>query len=455
MGDSMSQQNSPSWDLGRFVKTLSYFGAIPFLSSINWFQQWLGSRPDPKVDRSAISYGTSAKTATSFLTDLKLGSILVVGASEVLGQQVVQQLVDQGYRVRSLFAPTEEVPTPSQNQIEPVQADLSNPKAISDVLEGVSAVICANETKYPLDHLINAAADSLSRPGQLVFDFTSPTSDLKEVWGALDDVVMGGVSQSSIRLESDGAVFSGTVSTANSGGFVSVRTRNFEPPLDLAEAEGVELCVKGDGDRYKLLLRSESGWDSLAYSYSFDTIPDTQMLIRVPFAKLIPVFRAKTVKDARPFDSSRVYAFQLMLSKFEYDGALNPHFSPGLFQLQVKFIKTYKTSELPQFVLVSPESASTAEVEARLSQSGLAYTVVQPFSLTDEVGGRSLLFTANGLPKSPNQQNIINREDLAAVCVQSLSHPQARNTAFWVTEAESGCAPRDWDCLFSQLKPNP
>ncbi|MBD1866359.1 CIA30 family protein [Cyanobacteria bacterium FACHB-471] len=450
----MSQQNSSSWDLGRFIKTLSYFGAIPFLSSVDWFQQWLGSRPDPKVDRSAISYGTSAKTATSFLTDPKLGNILVVGAAEALGHQVVQQLVDQGYRVRSLFTPTEEVSTPSQNQIEPVQADLASPEAISDVLKSVSAIICVNGPEYFLPRLIDAAADSLNRPGQLVFDFTNPTSDLKEVWGALDDVVMGGTSQSSIRLDTDGAVFSGTVSTANSGGFVSVRTRNFEPPLDLSQAEGVELCVKGDGDRYKLLLRSESGWDSLAYSYSFDTIPDTQMLIRVPFSALIPVFRAKTVKDAQSFDSSRVYAFQLMLSKFEYDGALNPHFSPGPFQLQVKFIKTYKISELPQFILVSPVGASDAEAESRLRQSEIAYTIVKPSSLTDEAGGRSLLFTSDSLPENLDQQNKISREDVAAVCVQSLSHSQARNTTFLVTEAEDNCASRDWDCLFSQLKPN-
>jgi putative NADH-flavin reductase len=381
-----------------------------------------------------------------------LGIILVVGASGAIGQRIVQQLVDQGYRVRSLFTPIEEVPTPSQKQIEPVQADLTDPEAISDVLEGVSAIICVNGPEYPLSHLIDAAADRLSQPGQLVFDFANPTSDLKEVWGALDDVVMGGVSQSSIRLEADGAVFSGIVSTANSGGFVSVRTRNFEPPLDLSQAEGVELCVKGDGDRYKLLLRSESGWDSLAYSYSFDTIPDTQMLIRVPFTELIPVFRAKTVKDAQPFDASRVYAFQLMLSKFEYDGALNPHFSSGPFQLQVKFIKTYRTSELPQFVLTNPVSSANAETETRLRQSGIAYTIVQQPALTDEMGGRSLLFRSNCFPENSDQQPKISREDMAAVCVQSLSQPQARNTNFLVTEAESNCDPRDWDCLFSQLK---
>jgi hypothetical protein len=441
----MSQQNSPGWDLGRFVKTLSYFGAIPFLSSIDWFQQWLGSRSDPKIDRSAISYGTSTGSASSFLTDPKLGSILVVGASGNLGQQVVQQLIDQGYRVRSLFTPTEEVLTPSQNQIEPVQVDLDDPEAISEILTGVSAIICADEVSRSLTHLINAA-DLLNRPGQLIFDFTNPTSDLKEVWGALDDVVMGGVSQSSIRLNGNGAVFSGTVSTANSGGFVSIRTRNFEPPLDLSQAEGIELCVKGDGNRYKLLLRSESGWDSLAYSYSFDTVPNAQMMLRVPFAALVPVFRAKTVQDAQPFDSSRVYAFQLMLSKFEYDGALNPHFSPGTFQLQVKFIKTFRAADLPQFVLVSPAEAPHAE-EENLRQSGMAYAIVRPATLTDETGGRSLLLT----PDIPGQDSKISREDVASVCVQALSRPQARNVTFFVTEAQGNCAPHDWDCLFSQL----
>jgi uncharacterized protein YbjT (DUF2867 family) len=452
----MSQQNSSSWDLGRFVKTLSYFGAIPFLSSIDWFQQWLGSRSDPKIDRSAISYGTSTGSASNFLTDPKLGSILVVGASGNLGQQVVQQLVDQGYRVRSLFTPTEEIPTPSQNQIEPVQADMGDPKSISEILTGVSAIVCANEmadettdaVNRSLTHLINAA-HTLNRPGQLIFDFTNPTSNLKEVWGALDDVVMGGVSESSIRLEADGAVFFGIVSTANSGGFVSIRTRNFEPPLDLSQAEGIELCVKGDGNRYKLLLRSESGWDSLAYSYSFDTMPNAQMIIRVPFAALIPVFRAKTVQGAQPFDSSRVYAFQLMLSKFEYDGALNPHFSPGTFQLQVKFIRTYRISDLPQFVLVSPVETPHADEES-LRQSGIAYTIVRSARLTDEEGGRSLLFTPNTL----DQNSKISREDVASVCVQALSYPQARNVTFSVTEAQGNCASHDWDCLFSQLEPN-
>jgi hypothetical protein len=175
---------------------------------------------------------------------------------------------------------------------------------------------------------------------KLLFDFAHPSGEIGEIWGALDDVVMGGVSQSGIQLGAAGALFSGTVSTANSGGFASVRTRNFEPAIDLSGFEGIELRVKGDGNRYKFMLRTETRWDGVAHCFSFDTEPDTWMTVQIPFTEFVPVFRAKTVSDAA-IDPSRIHAMQLMLSKFEYDGALNPHFQPGFFQLQVQSIQAY------------------------------------------------------------------------------------------------------------------
>jgi hypothetical protein len=175
----------------------------------------------------------------------------------------------------------------------------------------------------------------------VLFDFSQPTPDLDQLWGALDDVVMGGVSASGIRQAEGAALFSGNVSTANSGGFASVRTRNFDPPLDLAEHTGLRLQLKGDGKRYKFLVRDENTWDSVAYTQSFDTVADEWITVEVPFAQLVPVFRAKTVDTAPPLDSSQIRSFQLMLSKFEYDGALNPHFVPGPFQLRLQSIGTF------------------------------------------------------------------------------------------------------------------
>ncbi|HEY9762078.1 MAG TPA: CIA30 family protein [Trichocoleus sp.] len=175
----------------------------------------------------------------------------------------------------------------------------------------------------------------------LLFDFSQPTPELNQIWGALDDVVMGGVSNSSIYQENGAALFTGNVSTANSGGFASVRTRNFEPPLNLSGHSGLQLHLKGDGKRYKFLVRDESTWDSIAYTHSFDTIADEWITVQIPFTELTPVFRAKTVNNAQPLDITKIRAFQLMLSKFEYDGGLNPHFSPGEFELRVQTISVY------------------------------------------------------------------------------------------------------------------
>lgn len=44
----------------------------------------------------------------------------------------------------------------------------------------------------------------------------------------------------------DGAaagVFAGTVRTENNGGFVSIRTRDYDPPFDLSASDGLERCV--------------------------------------------------------------------------------------------------------------------------------------------------------------------------------------------------------------------
>ncbi len=174
----------------------------------------------------------------------------------------------------------------------------------------------------------------------IIFDFRQPTEQMRQLWGALDDVVMGGVSQSGAQLQSEGLAFNGYVSTANSGGFASVRTRNFEPPLDLSTYSGIELRVKGDGQRYKFFLRDGAGWDTVAYAYSFDTANGGWVTIRIPFADMKAVQRARIVQRG-PLNAGRIYSLQIMLSKFEYDRQLNPHFTAGPFQLLVESVGVY------------------------------------------------------------------------------------------------------------------
>ncbi|MEM9003266.1 MAG: CIA30 family protein [Cyanobacteria bacterium P01_F01_bin.86] len=198
------------------------------------------------------------------------------------------------------------------------------------IISGLKQMIAGSNAPYPTPS-----------PNGVLFDFTQRDPQTVAIWGALDDVVMGGVSSSGFRAESDHALFTGEVSTNNSGGFVSVRTRNFDPPLNLSGYQGLELRLRGDGQRYKFFLRDKEGWDALAYGSSFDTQADAWITVQVRFDQLIPVFRAKTQPDAAPFNPGTIRSLQLMLSKFEYDKALNPHFKPGQFHLRVQQIAAF------------------------------------------------------------------------------------------------------------------
>ena len=99
------------------------------------------------------------------------------------------------------------------------------------------------------------------------------------------DQVMGGVSTGAARIAgAEGARhlrLTGTVSTANRGGFIQARVR-LDAPFP-AEARGVVVRVKGNGQRYFVHLRTRGTvlpWQY--YQAGFETTPDWQDL-RLPF----------------------------------------------------------------------------------------------------------------------------------------------------------------------------
>ncbi|MGY6529720.1 MAG: CIA30 family protein [Cyanobacterium sp.] len=221
------------------------------------------------------------------------------------------------------------------------------------ILERITNIVCFPENNnQELFELIN---NNLKPEETILFDFHQPTPEIKNLWGAVDDIVMGGVSESDVKIGNQNIVFSGMVSTANNGGFASVRTKNFPQPWDLSTYQGIRLKVKGDGKRYKFITRCEGKWDGLSYCYSFDT-DGNDNIIDINFNDLIPVFRAKTVPEADKFDSSQMYSMQLMLSKFEYDGGYNPTFEAGSFALEIESIKAYGAQNVPQIVLMGSPS---------------------------------------------------------------------------------------------------
>mmetsp|Transcript_31732 Transcript_31732/g.90140 ORF Transcript_31732/g.90140 Transcript_31732/m.90140 type:complete len:122 (-) Transcript_31732:612-977(-) len=114
---------------------------------------------------------------------------------------------------------------------------------------------------------------------------------------------MGGCSISNFEiLDGEGedgrpaGIFSGVVSTDNSGGFSSVRTLNLSPPLDLSAYDGIRVRVMGDGLRYKFIIRTDTNWDTVTYCQSFDTSNGVWQDVDLPFSQFRPVFRAKTLE---------------------------------------------------------------------------------------------------------------------------------------------------------------
>jgi Complex I intermediate-associated protein 30 (CIA30) len=366
------------WDAGRFLNTVGYFGAIPIVSDL---QRWLTGSSN---GRSTTDGGRT------------VGVVLVIGAMNEIGTLVVQQLVKSGYRVRAAIADLSLTPFSVTANVEFVQFELdrlsgsSADNSLTDrVMDGVRSIIICHDPQSPLsassfDNFTAAASTYLPTAQTLpLFDFTQPTPDLQATWGAVDDVVMGGVSESGIRLAASFAIFSGNVSIANGGGFASVRTRNFDPSFNLSNYRGIELRVKGDGQRYKLFVRTESKWDGVGYAHSFDTIDGEWMTIQIPFQDLVPIFRAKTVNDA-PLDLTQICSFQLMLSKFEYDQALNPRFTPGLFSLQIESISAYDGKMTPQLVIVDSMPISPNLVP-QLQATNLPYSIVRSGSLDPQM----------------------------------------------------------------------
>ncbi|MEM9925094.1 MAG: CIA30 family protein [Cyanobacteria bacterium P01_D01_bin.50] len=483
------------WDFSRLLKTLTFFEVIPVL---NWVQDLVkdGSKNNPD----------------KLIGAKEMGVVLVAGATGGVGKRVVEQLIKKGYKVRCLVRNIDRARSIINDKADLVVADITRSETLNSLLmTNIQAVICCtavrvqpvegdtpDRAKYNqgvkfympevvgdtpenveykgVKNLVEAASKNLSSSQEItLFDFGNPSIEVKNVWGAVDDVVMGGVSQSNIKLSSGKALFSGNVSTENSGGFASVRTKNFDPSFNLSGYEGLEIKVKGDGKRYKFLLRTETNWDGMAYCYSFDTSPDTWINIKIPFTEFTPVFRAKTVKDAPTINTNKICSFQMMLSKFEYDGELNSKFSPGAFALEVETIKAYGGKKLPQFVLVSSAGVTRPgrpginleeeppavklndqlggiltwklRGEDSLRESGIPYTIIRPCALTEESGGKELIFE-----QGDNIKGKISREDIAKLCVQALQQSLACNVTFEVKQGENNASYMDWEKLFSQLK---
>ncbi len=112
-------------------------------------------------------------------------------------------------------------------------------------------------------------------------------------WFAVNDNVMGGVSQGRVSVAGGKLVFEGRVSLENNGGFASIRR-------ELAGLSGdtIRLRVHGDGRRYRLTASPEARPSGLQYSAAFDAPPGQWSVARIALSDMRASFRGRPLPDA-------------------------------------------------------------------------------------------------------------------------------------------------------------
>ncbi len=111
-------------------------------------------------------------------------------------------------------------------------------------------------------------------------------------WIIVNDGVMGGLSQSEIHLNKDGhAVFYGSISLENNGGFASVRHR-----LEQDNVQNyiyVNLIVKGKPSTYQFRFKKNRD-DAYSYIQEFEVTSEWQK-VRLKLSDFYPRFRGRSL----------------------------------------------------------------------------------------------------------------------------------------------------------------
>jgi NADH dehydrogenase [ubiquinone] 1 alpha subcomplex assembly factor 1 len=161
---------------------------------------------------------------------------------------------------------------------------------------------------------------------ETLFVFTAP--DAAKTWQAVNDGVMGGVSDGRFRITADQTMeFFGTLSLENNGGFASVRTRPAD--LGLEAAVTVVVRVRGDGREYVLNLYTKNRRTAFSYRAPLPTTKDEWIEVRVPLVDFVPTSFGRQVQGMGPVEPSQINGLGFMLSDKK----------PGPFWLEIESIR--------------------------------------------------------------------------------------------------------------------
>ena len=181
-------------------------------------------------------------------------------------------------------------------------------------------------TRLPLLLAVLLSQAVAEKPLQPLLDFAG--TDPAQKWQAVNDGVMGGVSDGRFRITPDKTMeFSGRLSLENNGGFASVRTKPVD--FDIKSGDTLVVRVKGDGREYVLNLYTKSRRMAFSYRAPLPTTRDEWTEVSVPLGEFIPTAFGNRVKGMGPVEPDQINSLGFMLSDKK----------PGPFKLEVDWVK--------------------------------------------------------------------------------------------------------------------
>ncbi|MBD3869262.1 MAG: CIA30 family protein [Acidobacteria bacterium] len=174
--------------------------------------------------------------------------------------------------------------------------------------------------------LMGAASDNTgATTGSPVYRFDKDALP----WRSINDGVMGGLSSGRMWLEDGIAVFGGSLSLENNGGFSSIRSIPAEHCL--AGKGGLVLRLRGDGRTYGLRLRTNDRFDGPSYQAALPTVAGEWTEVTIPFDTFKAVFRGRTLPRHPKLAPENIRTFGMIIADKQ----------PGDFRLELDTIEAY------------------------------------------------------------------------------------------------------------------
>jgi len=164
-----------------------------------------------------------------------------------------------------------------------------------------------------------------------LFDFTE--ADAAKQWQAINDGVMGGVSEGKFRITDVKTMeFLGTLSLANNGGFASVRSKSKK--LGLETGDTLVAKVKGDGREYTLNLYPARSRTAFSYRATIKTKKGEWIEVKVPLDEFEATSFGQVVREAGAVKPEEVSSVGFLLGDKK----------AGPFKMEIEWIKVERAA---------------------------------------------------------------------------------------------------------------